>query len=90
MNNSSTEVHEPPAVSIAIDAMGGDAGVAVTVPAVLEVAAERSNVHFQLVGLQSELPQPDTLPHNVSIVPASETVLGTPFEAKQITKSYFM
>ena len=75
MNNSSTEVHEPPAVSIAIDAMGGDAGVAVTVPAVLELASEHSTVHFQLVGLKTQLPQPDALPHNVSIVPASEVIL---------------
>jgi len=37
-------------LTIAIDAMGGDAGPSVTVPAVLEVLAEQPDVRFILVG----------------------------------------
>jgi glycerol-3-phosphate acyltransferase PlsX len=39
-------------LTIAIDAMGGDAGPSVTVPAVLEVLAEQWDVRFILVGQQ--------------------------------------
>jgi len=39
-------------LTIAIDAMGGDSGPSVTVPAVLDVLAEQTDVRFILVGQQ--------------------------------------
>ena len=44
-------------LSIAVDAMGGDHGPSVTVPAVLEILAEQQDVHIVLVG-QEELLAP--------------------------------
>lgn len=40
-------------LTIAIDAMGGDAGPSVTVPAVLDVLTELPDVHFILVGQEA-------------------------------------
>ena len=42
-------------VTLAIDCMGGDHGVHVTVPAVLDCLARTSNGNFILVGLQDEI-----------------------------------
>lgn len=43
------------AITIAVDAMGGDVGVAVTVPAVLDFLAEQTDVEVILVGLSDQI-----------------------------------
>jgi glycerol-3-phosphate acyltransferase PlsX len=66
-------------VTIAIDAMGGDVGPAVTVPASLSMIRQHPQLHLVLVGLQdvvnSELGRQDSYPRErVSVLHASETV----------------
>lgn len=67
-------------LTIAVDAMGGDKGLSVTLPAVLEAIKMHSDVHFLVVG-QSELILSalatlgvHTPPSHFEIVPASEVV----------------
>tara|TARA_B100000683_G_C12411574_1_gene524007 strand:- start:97 stop:1152 length:1056 start_codon:yes stop_codon:yes gene_type:complete len=61
-------------ICIAIDAMGGDNGVKVTVPATLNVALNHPHVRFCLVGLKNQLPKLQDLPENVSLIAATEVV----------------
>ncbi len=44
-------------IRIAIDCMGGDFGLPVTIPATVQVAERRADVHFLLVGNQHEIEQ---------------------------------
>lgn len=66
-------------ITIAVDAMGGDVGVAVTIPAVLEFLAEHSDVEVVAVGVPEAIEQ-QLRRHKVSahprlrIHPASEVV----------------
>lgn len=62
--------------TIAVDAMGGDHGLKVTVPAAIDAARQRPNDHIILVGLQDDIEttlgaQP---PSNISVHHASEQV----------------
>lgn len=66
-------------ITIAVDAMGGDVGPSVTVPAALKVLAQHKNLHFILVGnidvLQKELQQHHAISHErLSIHPASQCI----------------
>ncbi len=66
-------------ITLAIDAMGGDDGASVVVPATIRVAKERPEVSFILVGLEHDIQQllrkhgGDSLT-NISIKHASEVV----------------
>ena len=61
---------------IAIDAMGGDRGPSVSVPAAVAAAREFSDVRFTLIGRQPELERElgSAFPANVSCMFASEVV----------------
>jgi len=72
-----------PITRIAVDCMGGDFGIPVTIPASLEFAQLNSNVHLLLVGLQIPIEQalvtatalyPSVGPDRYTIVPATEVV----------------
>ena len=72
-----------PVTRIAVDCMGGDFGISVTIPASLEFAQLNSNVHLLLVGLQEPIEQalvvalgrfPLVGPDRYTIIPATEVV----------------
>ncbi len=64
--------------TIAVDAMGGDRGLSVTVPAVLEVCRESEDISVVLVGKEREirsfLSKEKRLPSSLSIVNADDVV----------------
>jgi glycerol-3-phosphate acyltransferase PlsX len=67
-------------VTLAIDAMGGDHGVVVTVPACCDFLEKHPDVRISLVGDPEQLklalkPYSKTLLEQIQIVPASEVVL---------------
>ena len=67
-------------VTLAIDAMGGDHGVVVTVPACCDFLEKHPDVRISLVGDSEQLrlalkPYSKTLLEQIQIVPASEVVL---------------
>ncbi len=63
-------------ITIALDAMGGDAGVATTVPAALACARRHPDVTWLLVGEAAALAAalPKVLPKNLEVVPASQVI----------------
>ena len=72
-----------PVIRIAIDCMGGDTGISVTVPAAFEFASRFPDTKLLLVGLPDELAVavsaarkkfPSVSPEHFSIVAASEVV----------------
>jgi phosphate acyltransferase len=72
-----------PVTRIAVDCMGGDFGISVTIPSSLEFAQLNSNVHLLLVGLQEPIEQalvvalgrfPLVGPDRYTIIPATEVV----------------
>ncbi|QWC98026.1 phosphate acyltransferase PlsX [Polynucleobacter paneuropaeus] len=73
-------------VTLAIDAMGGDHGVIVTVPACCDFLEKHPDVRISLVGDSEKLklalkPYSKTLVEQIQIIPASEIVLmGDPIE----------
>ncbi len=75
--------HVEPVIRIAIDCMGGDRGISVTVPAAFEFAARFSDTELLLVGLPDELSSavsaarkkfPSVSPERYRIIAASEVV----------------
>jgi glycerol-3-phosphate acyltransferase PlsX len=66
----------PAPLHIAIDAMGGDRGPSVIVPAALAAAREFADVRFTLVGRESSLAHEigRGAPHNVSLLFANDVV----------------
>ncbi len=75
--------HVEPVIRIAIDCMGGDTGIAVTVPAAFDFAARFPDTELLLVGLPDELSSavsaackkfPTVSADRYRIVPASEVV----------------
>ena len=62
--------------SIAIDAMGGDVGPAVTIPASLDALSKHSNLHIILVGNESKIQ--NLLKKYDSVEPVSYTHLTLP------------
>ena len=70
-------------IRIAIDCMGGDEGIPVTVPASFAFAQRFADTHLLLVGLPEEIEQavavcakryPDIAPDRYTILPATEVV----------------
>jgi glycerol-3-phosphate acyltransferase PlsX len=64
-------------VTLAVDAMGGDLGPSLTVPAVLSCAAENADTQFILVGKREILQgfvDLDALPSNISFQPANDVI----------------
>ena len=75
--------HVEPVIRIAIDCMGGDTGISVTVPAAFDFAARFPDTELLLVGLPDELSSavsaarkkfPTVSNDRYRIVPASEVV----------------
>lgn len=68
----------PTPITIALDAMGGDHGPPVTVPAALDALARHGHLHLTLVGdaerLEAELPQGDSRRERLLIQHASQTI----------------
>lgn len=66
------------AIRIAIDAMGGDHGLGVTVPASLDALKQFSDIHITLVGIEDqvleELSKHTYDPERISVVHAEEVV----------------
>ena len=60
--------------TVAVDMMGGDFGLPVTIPAVLKVAQNNPNIHFKLVGRIKEFESHLSHLENVSLVQADDIV----------------
>lgn len=66
-------------ITIAIDAMGGDHGLPVVIPACVRAVKKHSDLHLILVGKQTEIERylqkySDSVKQHLSIVPATEVI----------------
>jgi glycerol-3-phosphate acyltransferase PlsX len=68
----------PQTLTVALDAMGGDYGPSVIVPAALRALKRHDSLHLTLVGnreaIEDHLPRNDARLHRVTVEHASQTV----------------